>query len=163
MTRTYEKPPLYRKENTTAHRANFHRREFSDDRHTKNREDWLALERTREHIGSRGSRNGRDYTPLFKFLLSKVGQPWAAVHSEAVSRLDKPDPIFWMVQLNEDDQSTKLRVGESSYFSSLYVDDEGILRVVNPDVNEATQEPFCTCCTHTFNGKPFLKKAKPQK
>lgn len=161
MSRTHEKPPLYRKENTTAHRANFKRRDFSEDRHTKDREAWLALERTREHMGGRSARNGLDYTPLFKFLLSRVGRPWDAVHSEAVSRLDKPDPIFWMVSLLESERSAVVQMGESSYYSGLYVDDAGILQVVDPKIDETTQEPFCTCCTYTFNGKPFLKKARP--
>lgn len=110
-----------------------------------------------KNIGANVQR-GLDYTPLFKFLLSNVGQRWADVYREAVSRLDKDEPIFWMVSRSFDDSSDVVRVGESSYFSGLYIDDDGILRVVAPDVNADTLEPSCKCCTHTMNGTVFSKK-----
>lgn len=62
---------------------------------------------------------GLDYTPLFKFLLSKVGDYWDDVFSEVNSRLDKTEPIYWIVALNEKEGYG--RVGELSYFSGLYV------------------------------------------
>ena len=37
---------------------------------------------------------------MFKFLLSKVGADWDSIFSEAKRRLDKPEPIFWMVALH---------------------------------------------------------------
>ena len=56
-----------------------------------------------------GRQNGLDYTPLFRFLLSKVGQDWDAVHSEAVARLDRQEPIYWMVALKEADKRSIFR------------------------------------------------------
>ena len=98
---------------------------------------------------------GLDYTPLFQFLISKVGQLWETVFEEAIARLDKPDPIFWLVATNEDTKKEMVRVGESSYFSGLFVDSAGILQLSNPTLRAANMAPFCTCCTHTFNGKVF--------
>lgn len=96
-----------------------------------------------------------DYTPLYRFLLSKVGSNWEEVFREATSRLDKPDPIFWMVALDKEEKRDIVRTGESSYFSGLYVDDDGIIQLSNPDLKAADMQPDCTCCTHTLNGKPF--------
>lgn len=42
----------------------------------------------------RNIERGLDYTPLFKFLLSKVGENWYDVFNEAKSRLNKTEPIF---------------------------------------------------------------------
>ncbi|MCM2129419.1 hypothetical protein [Larsenimonas rhizosphaerae] len=106
----------------------------------------------------KGIQRGLDYTPLFKFLLAKVGCPWSEVHSEAVSRLDKKDPINWLVAMDYESAEEVIRVGESSYFSGLYVDEKRILRIVNPDIDENTLGPLCKCCTHTFNGTPFTQK-----
>lgn len=106
----------------------------------------------------KGIQRGLDYTPLFKFLLAKVGSPWSQVHSEAVSRRDKQEPIHWLVAMDYDSAKEVICVGESSYFSGLYVDAEGIVRIVNPDIDESTMEPLCKCCTHTFNGVPFTRK-----
>ena len=87
-----------------------------------------------------------------------MGQPWTVVHSEAVARLDRVDPIFWLVALREEDREDYVRTGESSCFSGLYVDDDGVLRIVNPEIGPSTLEPNCRCCTHTFNGVPFKQK-----
>lgn len=99
--------------------------------------------------------HGFDYTPLFRFLLSRVGGQWDEVFSEAVARLDRPEPVFWMVALQESERQEQVRLGESSYFSGLYVDDQGRLRIVNPELTAEGMTPYCHCCTHTFNGIPF--------
>lgn len=150
------KSPLYRKENTTAHMQRVRHRagDFRDMRDSK---DELVSEEMRRPMHARQQR-GLDYTPLYRFLLSKVGRPWPEVHSEAVSRLDRPDPIFWMVAIREEDRQDYVRTGESSLFSGLYVDEDNILRVVNPDIGPSTLEPSCPCCTHSFNGVAFTKK-----
>ena len=101
---------------------------------------------------------GLDYTPLFRFLLSRVGQEWNSVFSEAKPRLDSPEPIFLLVALKEIEKEEYVRVGESSYFSGMFVDDEGILQLTNPTLKAKDLEPFCTCCTHTLNGKLFGQK-----
>jgi len=104
-------------------------------------------------------KRGLDYTPLFKFLLSKVGSDWNAVHKEAISRLDKPEPIFWLVALHEHERKDFVRMGESSYFSGLYVNEQGLLALVNPNLGPEKMAPLCQCCTHTFNGRPFGRHA----
>jgi len=148
------KKPLYRKVNTRA-RGVHHK--FGKDYRGVRRSDKKSFEGMK-----RGTKRGLDYTPLYKFLLSKVGEEWDKVHSEAVSRLDKEDPIWHMVRKNKEDapkygHKDYFMCGESSYFSTLYIDN-GILQVVAPDVGPQSLEPFCPCCTHTFNGKPFWKK-----
>jgi hypothetical protein len=89
--------------------------------------------------------------------LSRVGRPWDEVYSEAVARLDQRQPIFWMAALKDSDQQDYFRAGESSYYSGLRVDEQGILRLVNESISAETLEPQCRCCTHTFNGVRFKR------
>ena len=150
-----QKKPLYRKVNSRTHGVNHgNGGKAKWDRGTKpeNNRDYL--------IGSMHShhQHGLDYTPLFRFLISRVGKSWADVHKDAVARLDKPEPIYWLVAEHEDNQKPYVRIGERSYFSGLYVDDAGCLARVNPLMDETTLPPFCACCTHTFNGKRFTQK-----
>ncbi|MGH1416484.1 MAG: hypothetical protein ACRBB0_23540 [Pelagimonas sp.] len=105
-----------------------------------------------------GQRHGLDYTPLFRFLLSRVGQDWDPVFSEAVSRLDRPEPIFWLVAEQDNDRRDVVRLGESSYYSGLYVDAGGILNIVDPTITSERIQPQCPCCTHSFNGKVVPRK-----
>jgi hypothetical protein len=145
--------PLYRKVNTTAHGVHHQAGgDFRDQRakNTRQSDTMRQSMRGRKH-------RGLDYTPLFRFLLSKVGQPWSAIYSEAIVRLDRAEPIFLLVALNERDQQEYVRVGESSYFSGLYVDTNGVLQVVNSALNASSLVPFCRCCTHTFNGVRFTR------
>jgi hypothetical protein len=101
-----------------------------------------------------------DYTPLFKFLLGKVGCKWNDVYKEARSRLNTCVPIYWMVSRNfyKTDVASYIRVGESTYYSSLYVDSEGLLQVINNTINHTNFKPLCSCCTYTFNGKLVVNK-----
>ncbi|HQR43069.1 MAG TPA: hypothetical protein PLX97_10310, partial [Gemmatales bacterium] len=59
------KPPLYRKVNTRAHGV---RHRFGGDYRSRRRN----LEDSRTGM-SQGVRRGLDYTPLFRFLLSRLG------------------------------------------------------------------------------------------
>ncbi|WPN97382.1 hypothetical protein [Pseudomonas sp. MUP55] len=102
-------------------------------------------------------RHGLDYTPLFRFLLSKVGHPWSQVFSEAKARLDRPDPVFWMVALHESDKQEYVRTDENSYYSGLWVDEAGLLQKVNPRLTPEHMTRFCNCCTQTFNGAVFAQ------
>ncbi|MCA9720231.1 MAG: hypothetical protein H6713_39285 [Myxococcales bacterium] len=150
-----EPQPLYRKVNTRA--RGVHHRSGGDYKHARN------TARERRSDATRGSMHGRerrglDYTPLFRFLLKKVGEDWDAVYSEAVARLDRPEPIFWLVALREDDRAPYVRVGESSYYSGLYVDADNRLRRVDPTLGPGSLTPSCACCTHTFNGVPFTRR-----
>jgi hypothetical protein len=101
---------------------------------------------------------GLDYTPLFKFLLSKRG-PWNDVHAEATARLDRQEPIFWMVALEGHERRPYIRAGESSYYSGMYVDEAGILQLVDPSLGPSSLTPSCKCCTHTFNAVPCTRRA----
>ncbi len=146
-----EKPKLYRKVNTKAHGVHhLFGGDFKDTRKAT-RETLQQVKGTM--FGTK--QRGLDYTPLAKFLLAKVGCNWDEVFSEAVSRLDKQEPIFRLVALHEHEKKDIVRLGESAYFSGLFVDDEGILQLVNPDLKALDMKPSCTCCTHTFNGKIF--------
>jgi hypothetical protein len=149
-----EKPKLYRKVNTKAKgvRHDFGG-DFKDSRNSKRE----TLEQVKGTMFGTKER-GLDYTPLFKFLLSKVGSNWNDVFSEAKSRLDKQEPIFWIVALHEENKKDYVRIGESTYFSGLFVDNNGVLQLVNPDLKAVDMKPFCDCCTHTFNGKIFGTK-----
>lgn len=148
------KSPLFRKVNTTAHRPNVHvGGEYRDERNTK-REARSDAMRTSMHGKER---RGLDYTPLFRFLLANVGRPWNEVHSEAVGRLDRAEPIFWLVALSEGERHEYVRVGESSYYSGLYVDEQGFLQLVNSSLGPSSLAPVCKCCTHTFNGVRFTQ------
>jgi hypothetical protein len=149
-----KKAPLYRKVNT---RARGVRHNFGGEYR------WRRGDQEDDRTGmASGVRRGLDYTPLFRFLLSRLGDDWDEVHSEAVSRLDKPDPIFWLVALRKEDEKDVVRVGESTYFSGLYVDEDNRLRVVAPDIGPEDLEPRCPCCTHTLNGHPFLRPYRPK-
>jgi len=153
MSRDGHREPLYRKVNTRA-RGVRHRTggDYRHDRHTRRGAEQTADGRGTMH----GTvRRGLDYTPLFRFLLSRVGTPWADVHREAVARLDREEPMFWMVALREEDRRETFVVGGRTFWSGLYVDDDGLLQRVNPALRAADIEPLCTCCTHTFNGVRF--------
>lgn len=156
-----QKQPLYRKVNTRTHHVkhawvNSGRARW--DRNTKA----AAQDETLRGSMHPGGRNGLDYTPLYRFLLSKVGQAWDVVHSEAVARLDRADPIFRMVALREDQERDFFRSGESSYWSGLRVNAAHVLEKVAPDLGLDDMVPFCTCCTHTFNGERFTRAFEPQ-
>lgn len=146
-----KKTNLFRKVNTRTH--NVHHNfggDFKNTRHTKKE----TLEQTKGKM-NRNEERGLDYTPLFRFLLSKVGSSWDNVFGEAKSRLNKTEPIFWQVSLDEVKKEDFIRIGESSYFSGLYVDENGILQLSNPTLQAKNMIPFCSCCTHTLNGKLF--------
>jgi len=149
---------LFRKVNTKA--RGVHHDSGGDFRHQRNTKSFQENDAARGPM--RGKRDrGLDYTPLFQFLLSKTGQDWDAVLREAVARLDREDPIFWLVALREEDRRPFVRVGESTYYSGLFVDDDNTLQVVDPATTVETMTPMCGCCTHTFNGVPFTRSYRP--
>lgn len=150
MTSRERKQPLYRKVNTQTHGV---RHDVGGDYRTGRKGQARSDASSAPMRGTH--RRGLDYTPLFKFLLSKVGSEWNVVYSEAISRLDRPEPIFLLVARHGGEAREIVRVGESSYFSGLYVDDGGVLRIVNPDLKPGDLTPSCNCCTHTLNGVRF--------
>lgn len=146
-----EKSKLFRKVNTKTY--NVHHTFGGNYKNTRNSKK-ETLEQTKGKMFGKKER-GFDYTPLYRFLISKVGSDWNDVFSEAKSRLDKTEPIFVIVALKENEKHDFVRIGESSYFSGLYVDNNNILKLCNPDLKAKDMKPFCACCTHTFNGKLF--------
>ncbi|MEM8551673.1 MAG: hypothetical protein AAGF45_04780 [Pseudomonadota bacterium] len=147
------KRPLSRKVNTKA-RGVWHN---SGDHYRWTRNSKDVETNPRAGRMKRGKERGLDYTPLYRFLLSKVGEDFAAVHSEAVSRLDKEEPIWHLVARNEEGRRDIVGIGESTFWSGLYVDDENRLAVVDPSIGIEELNPLCACCTHTFNGVPFVR------
>lgn len=152
--RTHSKEPLFRSVNTRTHNV---RHDFGGDYRWSRRREGTLEERGTMHAGQQ---RGRDYTPLFRFLLSRVGKDWTDVHREAVSRPDREEPIFWIVARTEAEQSSYVRIGERSYYSGLYVDENNRLAVVDPSLSVEQMEPICACCTHTFNGIPYTQPYK---
>ncbi|MFD2904690.1 hypothetical protein [Sphingobacterium anhuiense] len=145
------KSKLFRKVNTKT--FNVHHKFGGDYKDTRNSKKEIFGQA--EGKMSAKKERGLDYTPLYRFLISKVGSDWNDVFSEAKSRLDKDEPIFVIVALKENEKHDFVRIGESSYFSGLYVDNNNILKLCNPDLKAKDMKPFCSCCTHTFNGKLF--------
>jgi len=157
MNHHERKDPLYRKVNTRA--RNHHHRTGPDYRHQRNtkREKAAVEAEVKRGKMSQGTRRGLDYTPLFRFLISKVGEEWSVVYQEARARLDREDPIFWLVARSDAEKKPFVRIGEASYYSGLFIDQQGRLARVDPDLTNDDIEPLCGCCTHTFNGLPFSR------
>lgn len=152
------KKPLYRKDNKRLRMGGAHINTGGEYRYKRNTKEFKNSEAQRE--GMRVRNLGVDYTPLFRFLLSKVGQVWSEVHSEAVSRLDKSEPIYWMVREDKSkiDDCGFFRVSENTMWQELYVDADGILQKAPlPEYPKVS----CACCTHTFNGN-ILPNNKPE-
>ena len=105
-----------------------------------------------------------DYAPLFRFLLSKVGQPWEPIFQECQSRLNDIKPLMRMVvnvnerglvvDRNPDGNMEKYCfMGEMSAWSTLYVDEVGLLQFVDKDYVKTDENPYPEQ-TFTFNGIP---------
>lgn len=145
-----KKEPLYRKDNKRA--IKYCGDKGGDFKHTRHTKVFKNSDST--HASMHGkTKRGYDYTPLFRFLLSKVGKDWDEVFSEAKSRLDKEEPIFYMVALYEENKQETINYGSNSKWSGLFVDESNILQKVNPNLTVSDLFPGCSCCTHTFNGK----------
>jgi len=153
-----QKPPLYRKVNTTA--RGVHHRFGGEFRHERNEKGSSTSEAVRLPM-RRNVRRGLDYTPLFRFLLSKVGAAWADVQREAVPRLDRPEVLYWLVARNPQEEKAYVRLGDASYYSGLRVDEYGKLQLVDSEVGPSSLVPWCPCCTHTFNGVRFTLPYNP--
>jgi hypothetical protein len=145
--------PLYRRVNT---RARGVRHGGGDYRWSRNGKAERADDRGHGSMHA-GQRRGLDYTPLFRFLLARVGADWNDVHGEAVRRLDRAEPIFWLVARSDAERRPYVLLGENTYYSGLCVDDDGRLAKVDPALTVAAMEPSCACCTHTFNGERFTR------
>lgn len=117
--------------------------------------DASSLRTTKEGMSKKMTKKkrGLDYTPLYRFLLSKIGQPMDKVYAEACSKVLDKTKIVLLFNIED-----FVRVGENSYYSALYIDENNLIQKQNPTLTVEDFYPCCPCCTHTFNGKPFVKK-----
>lgn len=162
-----EKKKLIRTENRITHNGTSREVNFRSrwTRHSKNGITPKMKRRINYHL---------DYTPLFKFLLSKEGEKWEDVWRDCQKRVDTVEPVLWMVQnillngLPKYDKSPEeydksFGYGEGSYFSTMYVDENGILQVVDKNYKEPTSLEYCRCCGETFNGLLYETYKRPKK
>jgi len=148
--------PLYRRINTRTTLTH-------GVRHEEGGEYRWVRHRKNESVVGRGSmcsgkQNGHDYTPLYKYLISRVGHDWDEVFREAAKRLDRSEPIFRFVAQNEAEKAAVVRTGENTWFSGLFIDENNRLAIVDPNLQVGDFFPTCPCCTHSFNGTPFVRK-----
>jgi len=142
--------PLYRKENKVSLSNKYNVLTGSEYRYQRRSKAFLNDDRNHKSMTS--GKYGYDYAPLFRFLLSKVGSDWDKIYAEAKARLNDTKPIFWMVALRESERRDFVNVGESTYYSGLFVDDDGILAIVNQNISPAElPEPY-PGETISFNG-----------
>lgn len=144
-----QKQPLYRKVNSRTHHVDHGG--GGEARWARNTKAAKSSEATHGSMHP-GLRHGLDYTPLYRFLLSRLGRDWDEVCSEALPRIANKDALYHMVFRRGDDERAFVRLGENSYWSGLRVNAAHQLEKVAPDVTAEAIEPGCTCCTHTFNG-----------
>lgn len=142
--------PLYRKENKVSLSNKYNVSTGSEYRYQRHSKAFLNDDRNHKSMTS--GKYGYDYTPLFKFLLSKVGSDWDKIYAEAKARLNDPEPIFWMVALQESERRSIVRLGDSTYYSRLFVDDDGILAIVNPNISSTELPDPHPGETISFNG-----------
>ncbi|WP_071842739.1 hypothetical protein [Cedecea neteri] len=143
---------LYRSVNTTTrHRSNNPGAEYRWERNRKKVGDELLAKRETMHGRQK---RGRDYTPLFYFLIKQIGKPWNDIFSEVCGRLDTTEPVFWLVALHERQRRDLVCIGESSFYPGLFVDENGVLQQVNPSITRKDVKVTCRCCTHTYIGEP---------
>jgi hypothetical protein len=78
------------------------------------------------------------------FLLSKIGQDWDKIYSEVISRLPTENPIWNLMVDDKDKDKGYTYCGESSIYSTLYVDENNKLQLVNPNLkNKVWQKQHC--------------------
>lgn len=164
-----EKKPLYRKVNKRTHDGwawYYYRKErYRFERHKKSYTQAAKMPIKKHSM----FRTGYDYTPLFRFLHSHVGNVWADIFCECQARLNDIEPLTWMVvnvnkhglvvdnYLPNGESREYFRVGES-YWSTLYVDEDGVLQFVDKDfyrphsVQMGEINYFDT--TESWNGEP---------
>lgn len=152
---------LVRKVNTTAHGVR-HGQTKKDYSQLRNRsvEDPVKTKMTS------GVEHGLDYTPLIMFLIKHTGEKWDDVKSKIKNRVPNLSVLDWFVFEEESEiefdniRYHYQRVGESSFYSAMYVSESGILKKVNELFNVESLPITCSCCTHTFNGKVSKNKYK---
>lgn len=168
--KNFKEKPLWRKINTTAHGHNFR----AGEKYQRGKKESI---KEKSKMTSSQKFHGLDFSPLFGYLRKNVGKEWDIIYSNVIKRIPKEytfnngrftNPIWWGVLkhkeylgLSDFDKKNGFFIsGESSYYSLLYIDENGILQYVSPDLSVEDIKPTCTCCTHTFNGKQIPKVYK---
>jgi hypothetical protein len=151
-----KKKPLYRTVNTRVPHMGLYHDFGSDAKYDRNTKEGVS--KTMKNKKKRGL----DFTPLYMFLLSKVGQKWDDVYSEAKSRIPESETeaiehMFHKPSIYFENNGYSL-MGESTMFSKLMVDENGLLQKTHPELTIEQLYPTCDCCTHTFNGKTLTNK-----
>lgn len=151
--RTGKLKPLWRKSRPPKPYLNHHMKELSAsrDRNTK-----AGVRRSMSKTRS----TMRDFTPLYQYLLSAVGEDFDMIKSHVYKRLEAQDrDVIWNMVATNDLQLNPdgiVRLTDNAYYSQLYVDNDNILKVYKPEVTINHLFPHCSCCTHTFNGTKFI-------
>ena len=100
-----------------------------------------------------------DYKPLLHYLLSKVGCDWTIILNNVRPRINNIEVLDWFVEDSYEKCVSKVtRVGEKSYFPTMYVDEHRKLQIYAPEITIDDLAPSCKCCTHTFKGEEFTVK-----
>lgn len=174
--------PLYRKRDRVNDRRAY-RPKYSWQRHIKknqantleeldNLPQHTPIKKRRKYIICFGDESF-DYTPLYKYLLTQVGQKWKKVVKYIRPRLNDMAPVESMVlNPNGNIDIAKLRwnlnprtvgkipaifdIDEDTWFSTLYVDKEGILQFVNPKSKDFVKYPtYGSEWGSSYNGHSF--------
>lgn len=149
------KKDLYRKVNTKVCRMGLYHDFGSDAKYDRNTKKGISKSM------KSNKRRGLDFTPLYMFLISKIGQKWDEIYSEAKSRIPASETealqnLFHTATYYEDHGYKTF--GEGTMYSTLVVDENGLLQKSMPELSIEHLYPSCSCCTHTFNGKPLTNK-----
>jgi len=172
-----EKKPLYRKVNKTTHNGHPHldyrgKVRYKYQRHTKatkfEEENEISMKTIKKNENFLFEDNRYDYRPLMKFLLKSVGKNWSEVWKECVSRLNTTQPVHWIVlnvgknglryDVDPNELVQMFRYSEDSYYSTLYVDENGILQYVDKNYIKEHADYPNTEWGETFNGKVWDNK-----
>ncbi len=128
-----EKEKLYRKVNKKSLSSLYDTIRGGEYRWHRQKHKRVDFENPVNFLSMRSGKYGRDFTPLYRFLTSKVGRDWDEVYSEAVSRIERVDraKIFDLVGKRTD--YPIVRLGEATHFYRLYVDENNILQFVDAE------------------------------
>ena len=144
----------------------FHVTKFERSLRTSNRRVRVRVQRavdpddhvwpTQQSFPRRGSQTDK-LSPLYRFLDSRVGRPWAKVRSEAHQKFDSRTlagrHILYDHLLKEVDPHAHIPTGEVwSYYRDYFVDDGGILRKKPPRyVRKKTPLVFDSTASYVCN------------
>jgi hypothetical protein len=147
--------PLYRKENKRSLRTSYYVKTGGEARwyrNSKQEKEDIENEVTRQKIPKK--KLDMDFSPFYNYLVSNVGSNADEVFRNAVPRM--PDVATtkqcWDYMFGKDSGEIH-RMGENSYWSALYVDDEGLIQKIDP-LAQPPREHYCyPGWTIGFNGK----------